>query len=109
LLRDLLARSDRASDSKTPPNSTRSSTRRSILPRTAFLGQNLNSLRGSLALLKGTTYSFSGRPAQAQAEHRSIFEAIAKRDPEAAEVTARQHLVGAELARLTMMADPAHR
>lgn len=68
-----------------------------------YLIQNLNALRGTLALLKGTTYAVDGRTEHAQQEHRAIFEAIAKRDPIAAEAAARQHLIGAELARLTMM------
>jgi DNA-binding GntR family transcriptional regulator len=110
LLRDLLARGDRAKDAKTLAELNKQFHETIYLAsHNRYLVQNLNSLRGSLALLKGTTYSFSGRPEQAQAEHRAIFEAIGKRDPVAAEATARQHLVGAELARLTMMADPAHR
>jgi DNA-binding FadR family transcriptional regulator len=68
-----------------------------------YLIQNLNALRGTLALLKGTTYAVDGTTEHAQQEHRAIFEVIAKRDPIAAEAAARQHLIGAELARLTMM------
>lgn len=109
LMRDVLARSERASDAKVLADLNKQFHEAIYLAsHNRYLVQNLNSLRGSLALLRGTTYSFVGRPEQAQSEHRAIFEAIAKRDPAAAEAAARQHLVGAELARLTMMAESSH-
>jgi DNA-binding GntR family transcriptional regulator len=68
-----------------------------------YLIQNLKALQSSLALLNGTTYASPGRREQADKEHRDLFEAIRDRDPIRAEALARQHLKGAEVARLKMM------
>ena len=104
LLRSLMEQADKASDPKVLAGlNKRFHETIYMASHNRYLIQNLNSLRGSLALLKGTTYSAEGRAEKAQIEHREIFEAIAKRDPVAAEATARKHLIGAELARLMMM------
>jgi DNA-binding GntR family transcriptional regulator len=68
-----------------------------------YLIQNLRGLQSALALLKGTTYSHEGRREQADIEHRALFEAIRNRDSEAADRLSREHMKGAEIARLKMM------
>jgi len=56
-----------------------------------------------LILLKGTTYSAPERPKQAQIEHKTIIQAIAKRDAESAEKASRKHIREASRVRLRMM------
>lgn len=60
----------------------------------------LSSLADSLGLLKNTTFSIAGRPESGLAEHRRIVDAIADRDPEAAEDAARRHIAKARDLRL---------
>lgn len=71
-----------------------------------YLGNALETLRLSLALLAGTTLGAAGRAAQSIEEHGVIVARIAARDPDGAERAARQHIQQAfrtrvELARLT--------
>ncbi len=63
--------------------------------RNRYLGNALETLRLSLALLAGTTLGAPGRAAQAVAEHGAIVARIAARDPEGAEQAARQHILNA--------------
>jgi DNA-binding GntR family transcriptional regulator len=70
-----------------------------------YLVQNLNSLRSSLALLRGTTFAVPGRAAAAHAEHGAIVDAIRRKDEQEAEKAARYHMLGAERARLRMLYD----
>lgn len=60
--------------------------------RNRFLGQALEALRLSLALLAGTTLGEAGRAAAAVDEHAAIVAHIARRDPEGAEYAAREHI-----------------
>lgn len=69
-----------------------------------YLLTALNSLRDSLALLKGTTYTQPGRSHQAQKEHEALMAAIRARQPEKAEQLARRHIANAERARLKVQA-----
>ena len=68
-----------------------------------YLLRSLNGLRDSMALLGETTYSVPGRIETALQEHRSVVEAISRRDPEAADRSMRAHLSGAQHARLRQM------
>ena len=65
-------------------------------------GHALQELQDAIALLGGTTFSVPGRPREAAAEHRAIIDAIARRDPDAAEQAARAHIREALRARLKM-------
>ncbi|MGD9743820.1 MAG: GntR family transcriptional regulator [Dongiaceae bacterium] len=68
-----------------------------------YMMQSLQQLGDALALLQGTTFSVKGRPASADIEHKTIVDAIAVGDPDAAEVAARAHIRNAESLRLQMM------
>lgn len=68
-----------------------------------YLLKALHALSDSMALLPSTTYALSDRPATALAEHREILDAVRKRDFEAAERTAREHITQAERARLKVV------
>jgi DNA-binding GntR family transcriptional regulator len=68
-----------------------------------YLLRSLNGLRDSMALLGETTYSVPGRIESALQEHRAVVDAIARRDPAAADRTMRAHLSGAQHARLRQM------
>ena len=68
-----------------------------------YLTRTLDELHDSLALLPGTTFAMPGRPAEAVAEHGRILDAIERRDPEAAEQAAREHIRRALETRLSML------
>ena len=68
-----------------------------------YLLQTLEQLANALALLKGTTFEVSGRPATAEQEHAKIIEAIRMRDQDAAEAAARAHIQEAQKARLKLI------
>ena len=70
--------------------------------RNRFLDATLENMRLSLALLRGTTLGAPERGAQAVAEHAAVVEAIAARDPEAAEAAARRHIRAAFKARIRL-------
>ena len=70
--------------------------------RNRYLDGALEELQDVIALLGGTTFSVPGRPRSAAAEHRAIIDAIARRDPDGAEETARAHIREALRARLKM-------
>jgi len=75
-----------------------------LAARNRFLNAMLDTLRLSMALLRGTTL---GRPYRGMAsieEHAEIVAAIAARDPEAAEAAARRHIRNAFKARLQLEA-----
>ncbi len=74
--------------------------------RNRYLGNALENLRLSLALLAGTTLGAPGRAEESIAEHAAIVTRIAARDPDGAEAMARHHIQQAfrtrvELGRLT--------
>lgn len=60
-----------------------------------YLGNALETLRLSLALLAGTTLGAPGRAAQSIEEHGVIVARIAARDPDGAEQAARHHILNA--------------
>lgn len=70
-----------------------------------YLMQSLETLRNSLALLRGTTFSVPGRAKAAQREHAAILAAIKTRDADAAEQAARDHIRAAERTRFRMLFD----
>lgn len=65
----------------------------------------IEELNDYLALLPRTTFEVPGRAELAKAEHRRILDAIEKRDPEAAEKAARDHISAALQARLELLFD----
>lgn len=68
-----------------------------------YLMQTLSTLRNSLALLRGTTFSVPGRAKVAHREHKEIVTAILDRDGIGAEEAARAHIRGAECTRIKML------
>ncbi|MBB4104465.1 GntR family transcriptional regulator [Allorhizobium borbori] len=73
--------------------------------RNRFFHSPLEELQDFLALLGSTTFSVAGRAEPAADEHRRILEAIAARDPDAAEAAARDHIRSALVSRLKMLND----
>ena len=68
-----------------------------------FLMRAVSSLRQSMVLLGQTTLATPGRPDIARSEHEAIVEAIARRDPAAADEAARSHIRAAYRVRLALM------
>jgi DNA-binding GntR family transcriptional regulator len=64
-----------------------------------YLLQTLDSLNDSLALLNSNTFRIPTRRVETDAEHRSIIEAIERRDADEAEATARNHIRQAQRTR----------
>jgi DNA-binding GntR family transcriptional regulator len=67
-----------------------------------YLLRAMNVLTDALALLGPTTYSAQGRIDSGGRENAQIVDAIARRDPVAAEECARRHIVAAGAVRLGM-------
>jgi DNA-binding GntR family transcriptional regulator len=67
-----------------------------------YLLRAMNVLTDALALLGKTTYTVPGRMESGARENAEIVEAIANRDPEAAERSARRHILAAGAVRLGM-------
>lgn len=68
-----------------------------------YMLQSLNDLGDALALLQDTTFSLKGRPQTADIEHTAIVDAIEKRDADAAEMAAREHIRQAQKMRMQML------
>lgn len=68
-----------------------------------YLVRTLQSLQDELEQLRGTTFSWPGRPKEALKEHRAIVQAIERRDAHAAEKAARLHVSAALRLRLLVM------
>lgn len=68
-----------------------------------YLSQSLDDFSDALALLRGTTFSVKGRWKAELAENTELVDAIEKRDPEAAELAARQNMRNALDVRLRML------
>jgi len=64
-----------------------------------YLMQTLNMLHDSLALLHNATFRVPSRRSESDEEHRRIVAAIEKRDPDAAEEAAREHIRQAQRTR----------
>nr|WP_295745248.1 GntR family transcriptional regulator [uncultured Acidocella sp.] len=71
--------------------------------RNQYLGQALENLRLSLALLPGTTLGAPGRGAASVEDHAAIVARIAARDPEGAEEAARLHIRNAFKTRIQLL------
>lgn len=56
----------------------------------------INNLRDQLTNMRGRTMAQPGRLAETLTEHRTLLDAIASRDPEAAAAAARSHIENAE-------------
>ncbi|WP_046863603.1 GntR family transcriptional regulator [Microvirga massiliensis] len=70
-----------------------------------YLIPALTDFQDALALLPGTTFGQPGRREAAHAEHTAIIDAIARRDPDAAEAAARAHIRAAQDSRIGMLLD----
>jgi DNA-binding GntR family transcriptional regulator len=70
-----------------------------------YLLKTLNSLQESMMLLGRTTLATPGRAETSRAEHHALVEALARRDPEAAEQAARAHIASAYRLRLDSLLD----
>lgn len=68
-----------------------------------YLVRMLEDLYNSLALLPDTTFSVPGRTQSAREEHRTIVDAIERRDPVAAEKAASAHIGQSLEARLKLL------
>jgi DNA-binding GntR family transcriptional regulator len=71
--------------------------------RNRYLDAALQELQDSIALLGATTFSVAGRPASAAGEHREIIAAIAGRELDKAEQSARAHIREALRFRMKLM------
>lgn len=76
-----------------------------LAARNRFLDDMLDNLRLSLVLLAGTTLAIPHRGDQSLDEHTAIIEAIARRDPDAADAAARVHINNAYRARIRLQAE----
>ncbi len=65
-----------------------------------YLVKTLNSLQESMILLGPTTLAAPGRAAVSRSEHEALVDALARRDPDAAEQAARAHILAAYRIRL---------
>jgi DNA-binding GntR family transcriptional regulator len=72
-----------------------------------YLLPALTDFQDALALLPGTTFGQPGRREAAYTEHTAIIDAIARRDPDAAEAAARNHIRSAQNSRIGMLLDSA--
>ena len=70
-----------------------------------YLVKTLNTLQESMMLLGPTTLAAAGRAETSRAEHGAIVEALARRDPDAAESAARAHIIAAYRIRLDQLFD----
>ncbi|MEE3652530.1 MULTISPECIES: GntR family transcriptional regulator [unclassified Brenneria] len=68
-----------------------------------YLNEMLDNLRIHLSLLRGTTYDLSERCAEAKKEHQMIVDALVRRDREAAQESACQHIRNGYRARLAIL------
>ncbi|MFI4996514.1 MAG: GntR family transcriptional regulator [Hyphomicrobiales bacterium] len=71
--------------------------------RNRYLDAALQELQDGIALLGATTFSVAGRPSGAAREHNEIIAAIAARDPDKAEQSARAHIREALRFRLKLL------
>ncbi|AOR62827.1 GntR family transcriptional regulator [Pectobacterium wasabiae] len=68
-----------------------------------YLNEMLENLRIHLSLLRGTTYESPERTEEARREHQAIVEALVRRDKDAAQEAACQHIRNGYRARLSML------
>lgn len=75
--------------------------------RNQYLVDALNTMNDHINLLPGTMFRAGDRPTRGYDEHVAIVEAIARRDPEAAERAARQHIAEATRLRAAWLLEHA--
>lgn len=68
-----------------------------------YLNEMLDNLRIHLSLLRGTTYELPERVEEARREHQQIVDALARRDRDAAQEAACQHIRNGYRARLSIL------
>ena len=68
-----------------------------------YLNEMLENLRIHLSLLRGTTYESTERTEEARREHQAIVAALVRRDKDAAQDAACQHIRNGYRARLSML------
>jgi DNA-binding GntR family transcriptional regulator len=68
-----------------------------------YLLRTLDELNDSLALLPSTTFTLPDRGQKSLDEHQAILDAIAGRQPQAAQEAISSHIRNAQMARLSMM------
>ena len=73
-----------------------------------FLLQSVNSIVDALGLLRHSTFVLPGSVEQARREHLAIIKAIADRNPERAEKSAREHVRNSLLLRLHLQRLPTN-
>jgi len=68
-----------------------------------YLNEMLDNLRIHLSLLQGTTYALPDRTEEAKQEHQAIVDALARRDSQAAQDAACEHVRNGYRARLAII------
>lgn len=103
-LRELLARHKAAEDDTVLLAGLNRSFHSAVyrMSRNRYLIEALNRVQDYVVLLSDTGYRVAGRPASAYEEHKAIVEAIARRDPDAAEAASRRHSREALRVRMTL-------
>jgi len=71
--------------------------------RNGLLLQFMRQIHDSIRRFPDTTFSYRGRGAEAAREHDALLDALARRDPDAAEQIARQHMARARQVRIAMI------
>jgi DNA-binding GntR family transcriptional regulator len=70
-----------------------------------YLSATLDGMHDALALLHGNTFRLPNRRSESDAEHRRIVMAIERRDPDAAEQAARDHVKAAQRTRFALLVE----
>jgi DNA-binding GntR family transcriptional regulator len=70
-----------------------------------YLIATLDGMHDALALLNGNTFRVPNRRSESDAEHRRIVRAIERRDADAAEKAAREHVRAAQRTRFAMLVE----
>lgn len=68
-----------------------------------YLNEMLDNLRIHLSLLRGTTYALADRAEEAKQEHQAIVNALSRRDSDAAQEAACEHIRNGYRARLAII------
>jgi DNA-binding GntR family transcriptional regulator len=71
--------------------------------RNGLLLQFMRQIHDLVRRFPDTTLSYRGRSAEADKEHDALLEALARREPDAAERIARQHMARARQVRIAMI------
>lgn len=105
LLQEMVARESTLTDSKALHDHNRLFHRQIYrATHNPYLIEMLDNLRIHLSLLRGTTYQMPARVEEAKREHQAIVDALVKRDRQAAQDAACQHIRSGYRARLSITA-----